>query len=272
MSDTNPYTGDIDTGNTRLKVHEGALSVGSHNIDVALGRTSSTALWNKFGYNADVDVGTEVIASWGGSFTPLLTATTIRIASTDVNDVVAGTGCQIIVVYGINASREEAIEVFNMNGTTNVDSTSTWLGINRVVMYLCGTGMINAGTINVTELSGGGGSTMAQMPAGGGVTQQCIFHIPVNHTYVAEWIRINLVNNNKNAALTIKMWVYSAISNGKQEVFREQIDTLITNDIVVSPALPFPVTESTVMWLECTSDKADVSINARFSGVLYEDE
>ena len=76
----------------------------------------------------------------------------------------------------------------------------------------------------------------------------------------------------KNADLLFKLWVWSAQSNGKQEVYRVEVDTTITNDISEDPNLPFPITESAVMWIECTSDKADVSVNARFSGILTKNQ
>ena len=238
-----------------------------YNTEVAEGRREGASLWNKFGYNDDIDVGTEVVASWGGTFTPLTTAGTLLIASSSVNDTNGGTGCNSIVIYGIDSNREEQIEVVTMNGTTTVNTVSTWLGINRVAMFLCGSGQINAGDIAI--LSSVGGATMAVMPLGGGVTQQCIFYVPANNNFIMEWLMINVLNQGKNAELNIKVWVYSAVSNGKQEVFRVNIDTAVTNEpIEINPNLPFPVSEKTVVWIECTSDKANVIVNARFSGIL----
>ena len=34
---------------------------------LAQNKVSGHALWNKFGYNDDIDIGTEIIASWGGA-------------------------------------------------------------------------------------------------------------------------------------------------------------------------------------------------------------
>lgn len=238
-----------------------------YNTEVALGKVSGSMLWNKFGYNEDVDVGTEVIASWGGTFNPLTTATTLIIASSSANDTNGGTGCNSIVVYGIDSNRDEAIEVITLNGLTSVTTTSTWLGINRLAMFLCGSSQVNEGEIDI--IASTGGSTMAQMPVGGGVTQQCIFHVPTNYSFIAEWLYINLINRGKNAEVTVKLWVYSAVSNGKQEVFRVDIDTQSSSTpININPNLPFPITEKTVMWLEATSDTNDVVVNARFSGIL----
>lgn len=238
-----------------------------YNTEVALGKIPGAELWNKFGYNQDIDIGTEVIASWGGTFTPLTTATTLTMSSTSADDDDGGTGCNSIVIYGIDENRNSAIEVLTLNGTTPVVTTSTWLGINRVAMFLCGSGKVNAGLIGVLAVTGG--STMAVMPAGGGVTQQCIFHVPAGYSFLAEWLLINVLNRAKNAELTIKMWVYSAVSNGNQEVFSLDIDTQnTTGEIELNPNLPFPISEKTVIWLECTSDTNDITVNARFSGIL----
>ena len=163
--------------------------------------------------------------------------------------------------------RDEAIEVVTMDGLTTVTTTSTWLGINRVAMYLCGAGKVNAGEIDVTAATGG--SMMAQLPALGGVTQQCIFHIPRNHNFIMEWLRINALKQSAaDPLVTIKVWVFSTVNNGNQEVYRVDIDTSLTNNISESPQLPFPITESSVVWVEATTDKNNTIVNARFSGIL----
>lgn len=242
----------------------------NYNAEVALGRRQGATLWNKFGYNLDVDTAIpEVVASWGGAFTPLLTATTISIVSTSTADDDGSTGCNSVVLYGLDANRDEVIEVVTLNGTTPVVTTSTWLGLNRVAMFLCGTGMVNAGTITATAVTGS--TTMAQMPVGEGVTQQCIFHVPRNHHYIMEWLTINVLNRAKDAELTIKVWVYSTVNNGKQVVYSEDIDTSKTNDITESPPLPFPVDGNSVIWIEATTDKNDIIVNGRFSGILVRD-
>lgn len=242
----------------------------SFNTEVALGRRQGNVLWNKFGYNQDLDsAAPEVIASWGGAFTPLLTATTISVVSTSTADDDGGTGTNSIVLYGIDANRDEVIEVMTLNGTAPVVTTSTWLGINRVAMFLCGTGMVNAGTITATAVTDS--SIMAQMPLGEGVTQQCIFHIPRNHQFIMEWLRFNVLNRAKDAEMTIKVWVYSPTNNGKQVVYSEDLDTKITNDISEDPQLPFPVTSGSVVWVEATTDKDNIIVNGRFSGILCAD-
>jgi hypothetical protein len=238
--------------------------------EVALGRRQGSVLWNKFGYNNDVDTGTEVVASFGGSFTPLTTPTTLTIDSTSPQDSPGGTGCKSLYIYGIDENRDIQEELVPLNGTGSVTTASLWLGINREAMFLCGASQGNVGTI--TTIATTTGSVMAQMPAGEGVTQQCIFHVPRNYQFVAEWLRINsLKQTNQNPRITVKMWVYSALSNGKQEVYKIDMDTSVANDVSEDPNLPFPISEQTVIWLEATTDKDDTIVNARFSGIIVRD-
>lgn len=106
-------------------------------------------------------------------------------------------------------------------------------------MFLCGSGKVNAGTITITATTGG--DTMAQMPAGGGVTQQCIFHIPRNSTYLVNWIKTNTLKQaSQDPVVTIKGWVYSPTNNGNQEVYRVDIDTAVENSVTDTFPLPFP--------------------------------
>jgi hypothetical protein len=49
------------------------------------------------------------------------------------------------------------------------------------------------------------------------------------------------------------------------------MDTSVNNTIDLSPQLPFPIGESSVVWMEATTDKADTIIKGRFSGILVRD-
>ena len=238
--------------------------------EVALGRRQGSNLWNKFGYNLDLDVGTEVLAAFGGTFTPLAAASALRFVSSSTADDDGSTGVNSVIVYGIDANWDEQIEVVTMNGTTNVDTTSTWLGINRVAIYLAGSGQTNAGTITVTAVTGG--ATQATMPVGEGVTQQCIFFVPRNHQFLADWLYVNTVKQSAQDPVVIaRAWVYSAINNAKQQVAQVKIDTAVANSEQLTPKHPFPIGEKSCFWLEVTSDKVDTLVSGRFSGILVRD-
>lgn len=237
----------------------------NYKYQVALGNVSGATTWNKFGYNADVDVGTEVVASFGGTFAPLLSASTLSIVSTSTSDTLAGTGSTRVILYGVNADRESTIEVVEMNGTTPVVTTSTWLGINRVSNYLAGTNQVNVGTITVTATSDS--SVQAEIPAGEGSTQQLIFFSDTGKTCLMDWLTLNAdkTSGGGNPRVTFKIWVYSAVSQSKYLVARFIIDTQTVTNLEYRPTQPFILGEKSVIWVEATTDTANTEVTGRFS-------
>lgn len=245
-----------------------------YHTETALGRRQGAVTWNKFGYNLDVDIATspEIIASWGGTYQFLTSGETISIVSTSANDDSGNTGVNSVVVYGVDENWDEVIEVVTMDGITPVVTTSLWIGINRVAVFLSGTAQSNVGTITVT--ASGSGYTLAEMPAGGGVTQQMIFFIPQKHQFLAEWLHFSsrkTSGGGANPEITFIGNVYSAVNNTVQEIYRGEIDVANENNLDVSPNLPFPIGEKSILFFTAITDKDNTTITGRFSGELIRD-
>jgi len=238
-------------------------------LEVARGNVSGSETWNKFGFNDDVDTGaSEIIASFGGSYVVPTTAETLTIVSTSAQDSEApATGCRSVVITGIDANREKQVEVVALDGTAGVTTTSTWLGINRVAPFLCGSSQSNVGTITITNSTSG--NTLAQMPAGLSVTQQAILHVQSAHTFYAEWLWINVRKLSGGTAprVTIKGWVFSPVANANIEVFEARIDTAIENTVELKPTEPFPITENSVLYFTAETNTNNKTVSMRFSGI-----
>ena len=250
------------------------LSTADYHTKVALGLVEGAETWNKFGYNNDVDSGSgdEIIAAWGGTYQFLTVGETISIVSTSAADADGDTGVNSIVVYGVDENWDSQIVVYLMNGTTPVVSTENWIGINRVAVFLSGTSRVNVGEINITASSSG--YTLAQMPTGGGVTQQMIFFVPVNYKFLAEWLHfdaLKISGGGGNPEITLKGFVYSAVNNTIQEVFRGHLDTTNSNNLAVEPPVPFPISEKSILYFTANTDKDNTSVTSRFSGELIRD-
>lgn len=237
----------------------------NYNYKVALGKVSGAVTWNKFGYNDDVDTGdAEVIWSVGGAFTRLTTASTLQVVSTSASDTSAGTGARSVIIYGINGSYTAVTEVVTLNGITPVATTNSYLGVNRVAIYLSGSGGKNAGAINVTATTGG--STQAQIPLGEGTTQQAFFFTQANKTALLDWLVINCNKlSGSSPKVTIRGWVVSQVSGSRYEVFRHLLDTSIRNTIEYRPSQPFIVGEKSLIYFEASTDTNNTVITLRFS-------
>lgn len=237
--------------------------------EVARGTKAGWTVWNKFGYNETVDTAaSEIIAEFGGTFTPLTTGSTLTIVSASTADDNGSTGANSIVIYGVDSSWKEQTEVITMDGQTPVVTTTTWLGINRVAIYLCGSAKKNVGKITITATTGG--SIQATIPATEGTTQQCIFFVPAKKLFLPDWISINAIKLSGGAKpeVNIKGYVYASVTNAIYEVYRETIDVALSNNLQIIPSQLFPISEKQVLYFTATTDTNATSIALRFSGML----
>lgn len=241
-----------------------------YRYDVAIGRVPNQVVWNKFGFNADVDTGAEeVIAAFGGTFTPMTTADTLDIVSDSASDVVASAGASTLLLTGIDENADAQTEIVSLNGTTPVTTANQWLGINRVVVLASGSSDYNVGNITVTD-TGGSFGTQASLPAAGGVTQQCIFHTPRSYTFMADWLVLNVLKLSGGGVprITVKGYSYSRVTDTRYEVFRYSIDTNVQNDIQLTPSQPFVIGGREVLYFTATTSVNNTEVNMRFSGLL----
>ena len=234
--------------------------------NVAMGDISDCVTWNKFGYNDDVDVSTspEILASFGGIFTPLKIASTLSIVSSSAQDSATGSGAISLVLTGIDGNYATQEELISLTGTTPVVTTSTWVGINRAAIYLSGSGDVNAGTLDITAVTGG--AIQAQLPAGQGTSQQIMFYTQAGHTALADWLFLNAQKiSGSNPVVTIKGWVYSAVSQSKYEVLRLTIDTQAESTIQLNPSQPFVIGEKSCFWIEVFTTTNNTVVTGRLS-------
>jgi len=247
-----------------------------YTAEVALGRRQGAATWNKFGYNDDVDTGTsEVLASFGGAFNQKLSSgETLSIVSTSANDTnSSGTGVRQAIIFGVDSNWDQVTEVIALNGLTPVVTSNSYLGVNRLTIYSSGSLDSNDGTITATASTSG--NVMAEMPAGLGTSQQCIFYVPRNHQFLATWLKINVIKSSGGGSpeVTFKGWVYSDVVSSKFEIYRDTIDLSGSNGdrIVLNPAEPFVVGEKSIFWLDSTTTANNTKVRGRFSGKLIRD-
>jgi hypothetical protein len=234
--------------------------------EVALGRITGSKTWSKFGNNVDVDTGSgETLANWGGLFTPLMTASTLTISSDSTDDDVGGTGALQIKVTGVDANHDLQEETFVLTGTTNVVSTSTWLGVNQAQIVLSGSGLTNAGTIDVIASSDS--SIQMRIDPEEGVGQQIIFFTQAGHTTVSDWLLLNAdkITGNGEPRVNFKLFVFSYVTNTTYKIGEFLLDTSAEVTIELNSGQPFVVEEKSVIWINVTTDKNQTQVNGRLS-------
>lgn len=253
-----------DAGN--LEISTGADYV----TNAALGNIDGTGIVNKFGFNSDVDTGSEeVIASFGGGINIMTTADTLDITSSDAADAAAGAGARLLLIQGIDENFLPIEEYVSMNGLTPVTTVNSYLGINRVYVVQVGTAGVNTGDITITDTSASVG-VQAQIPEGKSVTQQCIYHTPINKTFLMDYIQISalkLSGGGGSPVVQIRGYSFSRVTNTTYNVVDLEVDTSIDNNLSLSIKNPITFTGREVIYFTAETDSNNTKASMRFSGI-----
>lgn len=157
-------------------------------INYSLGRQQFKSV-RKFGSNGAVGISFEDIWSGQGLYTGFLQAAGVAsIVPDDVNDTLAGSGARKMCLCGLDQDWNNVTEEVELNGTTPVASTTTFIRLWRMFVSEVGTyGGENAGEITATV----GGNVCATVPAGFGQTQIAIYTVPASHRAFITGIRFS---------------------------------------------------------------------------------
>jgi len=150
-------------------------------LAVQQGKVPGYSMVNKFGYNPSIgSLAFETIWETGDDYPWQSTAVTVDVVSDNTNDDVAGTGARTLRIQGLDGSYNLAEETVDMDGTTTVTTTQTFLRVFRMSVETAGSSGNNEGTITVTYT--GGSDVAATITAGNGQTLMTLYTIPAGYT------------------------------------------------------------------------------------------
>lgn len=156
----------------------GQLTPDDLRISIALGHHPGWESFRKFGMNPDVDTGTEEVWAAGGIRVLPSAAAVASVVSDDVNDTAAGTGARTVVVNGLDEDYHDVTETVTLNGTSPVQTTQTFIRINRTFCSTAGSSSQNAGNISTSI----GGDLQSYIEATEGQCHCCNYTVPADHT------------------------------------------------------------------------------------------
>jgi hypothetical protein len=177
-------------------------------LQVARGQISFHYDLHKFGFNPDIDDALETVWAEGGLYSYLSAATVLKVSSSSTADTSAGTGARTVQLYGLDADYNEINETVTLNGQTAVNTTNSFLRINRMVVRTAGTGGTNAGVIYAgtgTVTTGVPANKYATVAIGDGQSLMALWTVPAGFTlYVYQTdVTVATTQNNKYATISL---------------------------------------------------------------------
>lgn len=245
----------------------------SYNDEVAMGKRQGRRTWHKFGFNLDVDTGSEeLLASFNGTIAPstdiMTVPQTFTITYDNLTDGATSTGARTLLIDYLdeNFLNQQVIHVL---GSTGSDTTAfTGLGINREVVISTGgdeynnNQILTAATVDTTLQAG--------IPAQASVTQQLLLHTQIGHNFLMKEVGINVLKlsgGGGSPRVTIRGYSWSRVTNTRYEVFRKSLDTDVENTLVFPFSEPLVFGGREVIYFTAETDINNTSISGRFIGI-----
>ena len=240
-------------------------------LQVSRGQIAYHKTLFKFGFNPDVDDSLETIWAEGGLYSYLSAATVLKVSSSSANDTSAGTGARTVELFGLDADYDEINETVILSGQTAVNTTQSFLRVNRMIVRSAGTGGTNAGVIYAgtgTVTAGVPANKYATVSVGDGQSLMALWTVPRGYTaYVTQTdITVATTQNNKYATV-------SFLARPFGEVFQVK-DKFAKSESGHNQVYTFPLKfeEKTDLEMRCIGDSAgaDIAIAAAFDLVYIQ--
>lgn len=152
---------------------------------IALGRDPYVKKYSLRGRNAAISNAAETVWGAGGVYAHITTPVAMEAVSSSANDAAAGTGTRTILSELIDGSFDKGDVSVTLNGTTPVAISGTYLGSNLLKQVTAGSGLVNAGTVDIRTVSGSTVKRRILVPGtpvfAGGIDTDFVFIVPRNH-------------------------------------------------------------------------------------------
>ena len=237
-------------------------------LQVARGQIAYHHDLHKFGFNPDVDDSLETVWTEGGLYSYLAAATVLKVSSSSTADDSAGTGARTVQLFGLDANYDEINETVTLDGQTAVNTTKSYLRVNRMIVRSAGSGATNAGVIYAgtgTVTAGVPANKYATIAVGDGQSLMALWTVPAGYTlYVSKTdVTVATTQNNKYATISLVARPLGEVFQVKDRFVKAE------SQATIDYAFPLRFEEKTDIEYRCIGDSAgaDIAISAAIDGV-----
>jgi hypothetical protein len=231
---------DLQVARGQINGHENVKLFG---YTAALGSTAMGPLW-------------EGLTGSGGNYPYPVSAVVMTLASSSASDTAVS-----IQIEGLGAGFVRQTETVVLNGTTNVNTTKSFLRINRMST------VVGNAVGNVTAINGG--TTYAKINAGVGDTQMSILTVPAGYTFYQTSLTAGS-NTSVTSGAFIRTRTYT-VDNPKGGVITLQAQGVFVQifDLRNTYPIEFPEMHD-IQWQFQGAGGAGASAYVAISGVLIQ--
>jgi len=228
-----------------------------YTYDITEGNIAGHTPVRRSGKNNDVGTTWEVVGQMGGVYHWLASAERLLVVSTDADDAAAGNGARTARVVGLDGDYALLSETITFTGTTNVQTTASFLRVFLLEVLTVGTTGANEGVLTVKDSTGA--YTLALAGIGEGRSSAVVFTVPADMTfYMTSWD----MSEDSNKGSEVGLW--KRPFGGSWQLVRLKKVINFAGDFPFDLTLDFD--EKTDIMLEAKGLLAGAKVQAGFEG------
>lgn len=231
-------------------------------LQVARGLVPGHTALSIFGYNGDVDTSEESVWPDGSTVPHPTTASKLNIVSTSTDDdgSPAGTGARTVYIEGLDNNYKVINETLTLNGTTNVETTQSYLYVNQFYVATVGTDGANAGEITAKV------STTLYDLIAIGYNQRTTAHYCVPAGYTGYLTTGVITSGQASGSTSVTAYLKQ---HGPDGILRVgAVSTLNNGSVQYDFTYPYVIPEKNCIGASAVGSAANNSISAFFNLVL----
>jgi len=241
------------------------LPMYEYRTEVSRGNVAGQKTLYKFGFNNDVNGTEEAIWIAGGAYNFPSDAAVLRVFSDQTQDDDGDDGARVITIEGLDANYNEVSVDVTMNGTNAVNTTQTFIRVNRAFVKTAGVLSHNRGVISIVH-QGTGTYTVATIDATMAQTQQAIYTVPSGKTLYIDDINFTAAMSLANK----KAQVRAVITEFGGAARTRYINVLQSNQLITKFEYPLAVPQKSDIVLNVLTNSTNNEIGGSFQGILID--
>jgi hypothetical protein len=242
------------------------------NLQVSRGQIAFHEPLCLFGINTTVGQSNETV--WIGSsvYSFPTAASVLKISSSSTDDDVAGTGARTVLVDGLNADYERVTETVELDGQTAVNTTNSYIRVNRMTVLTAGSGGTSVGNIYAgtgTVTSGVPAVVVNQTGIVANETESSFYTVPAGYTaYFTAW---TMSSGNTTAdewtRFSLRVRPFGGVFG-----YKAQYHIPASGIYECNTAYPLPVPEKSDVEIQAATSDGTAAVSSQLQIVLIKNE
>ena len=242
-------------------------------LQVARNQIMGHSSFCQFGINSTVGTSNETVWIGSNSYTFPAAASFLTISSSSADDAApSGTGARTVQIQGVDANYAPVTETVSLNGQTAINTTTSYLRVNKMIVLTAGTGGTSAGNIYAgtgTVTSGVPAVIVNQTGVLANETESAFYTVPAGYTAFINMWTMSSGNTTANAwtRFTLRIRPFGGVSG-----IKAQYHIGATDIYECVAAYPLPIPEKSDLEILAATSSGTAAASTQLQIVLIKND